>query len=409
MKKNLIPLGVLAFVGLAVTSCGGAATWSWENAKADKALKYCLLIGQIDHNDSAARTAGIRDALTTRPATHATNANTETPVQGKLTIGGVEYEVDELEHAEQKSTAGATWDKQTANASAQTWLNKHNDIDFFVSNNDGMAEGAIGASNWVSGLPIFGYDSNASTLQFIKDGKIMGTINQNASAQAAGIYMLARNCIDGVAAADRTVKGFTAASANGYGQISSNYTYNATNKSMLVDNFKVTSDNVDKYLGKTPADLLDTKVTKGTTATKKVWHSYYSDQDNFLNENMKPLFKLYKDKFNLDVTEAFGDGNDEAKELNALKATDANAFDCYIINMTKTTNAKTYLDEIYTKSGDVPVIFWNRQATVADGTVDSAVMADSRFTKGVYYVGFDAIQGGTLQGQMIVDYFKALK
>ena len=54
-----------------------------------------------------------------------------------------------------------------------------------------------------------------------------------------------------------------------------------------------------------------------------------------------------------------------------------------------------------------PVIFWNRQPTDAENNVDTAVMTDSRF-KDIYYVGFDANQGGQLQGQTVVDYLAAL-
>ena len=83
MKKHLIPVVVLASL---LASCNGGGSGKWEASKAfgDKELDYCLLIGQIDHNDSAARTAGIRDALKTRAATKTTNANTENPGDGKL-------------------------------------------------------------------------------------------------------------------------------------------------------------------------------------------------------------------------------------------------------------------------------------------------------------------------------------
>lgn len=49
-----------------LVACGGSSKWTWDEAKKDGVLNYVLLIGQIDHNDSAARTAGIRDALGTR-------------------------------------------------------------------------------------------------------------------------------------------------------------------------------------------------------------------------------------------------------------------------------------------------------------------------------------------------------
>lgn len=143
-----------------LVACGGSSKWTWDEAKKDGVLNYVLLIGLIDHNDSAARNAGIRDALGTR-GTKTQNANKEGPVEGKLTIGGTEFKTIELEHAEQKAQGGATWDQATATSTAEAWINKHGKkIDFFVSNNDGMAEGAIGASNWRKGTPIFGYDAN---------------------------------------------------------------------------------------------------------------------------------------------------------------------------------------------------------------------------------------------------------
>lgn len=419
MKKRLIPTLALAATALFVASCGGnvAKEWSYSAAAEDGVLNYALLIGQIDHNDSAARTAGIRDALGTR-GTKKTNPNTEDPVEGKLTIGGKTYKVVEIEHAEQKSTGGATWDQQTATNTAETWIYKHatktgygNEIDFFVSNNDGMSVGAIGASNWISGMPIFGYDSNADMLEYIASGKTHGTVNQNASAQAAGIFMVARNGIDGLDSDAVVKEGFSTKSSKGYGQISSEYNFHSDDKSMLVNNFAITKSNVADYLGKQPKDLLDSGVSKGSSEKAKVWMNYYSQSDTFLNSTMKPLFELYADKFNFDLTSTQGDGTSEATVLDKLQAA-TNDYKAYIVNMIKTTATATYLDEIAKKTGatetnptSVPVVFWNRQGTNADGTVDQTVMKDKRF-KYIYYVGFDANQGGQLQGQMIVDWLQ---
>lgn len=412
MKKRLIPLMGLSAFGMLLASCGGTSSWSWEKASEDGVLKYALLIGQVDHNDSAARTAGIREALGTRPTEHNANANMENPVKGSLKLGSKTFEVNEVAHGEQKSTAGATWDQQTATVSTEAWLNANPDIDFFVSNNDGMAEGAIGASNWVDGMPIFGYDSNQSTLQYIKDGKIMGTINQNAPAQAAAIYMAARNAVDGLTGEDVYTKGFTADSTNGYGKIASKVTYGADAHSLLVDNVAVTASNVDSFMTSDITTLAEAGVKKGTSKKAKVWQSYYSESDTFLNSSMQPLFNHYKDLFNFDVTVAKGDGSDDTKLMGFLDT--ATGYDAYIINMVKTTGTQAYLDKIANLVGatnenptSAPVIFWNRQGTLADGTTDTAVMKDSRF-KSIYYVGFDAIQGGKLQGEMIVDYFAGL-
>ena len=405
MKKRLIPQ---LLVSTLMASCkgAGASKWDAKTAFGDKELNYCLLIGQIDNNDSAARTAGIRDALKTRGNKN-TNPNTENPVQGKLTLNGTEYTVNEIEHSEQKATGGATWDQQTATSTTEGWFNKNGSkIDFIVSNNDGMAEGAIAASNYIDGTPIFGYDSNASTLDLIKQGKIMGTVNQDPSAQVAGIFMLARNIMDGVS--NPLEDGFTKDSANGYGKIPSTFVYHNDDKSLLVNNFAITSSNIDKYVGKTTADLVYSDVKKGTTGEKNVMFSTYSQSDTFLNSNVNPLVNKYKTTFNfeLDAT-AVGDGNDDKSVLDKMLKT----FDAYILNTVKTTSAKSYLDKIYTLEGgsgkiSKPVIFYNRQPTDQNGKVDKTVMTDSRFSN-IYYVGFDANQGGQVQGQMIVDYLTA--
>lgn len=413
MKKRLIPLFALSALGTILASCGeSAGSWSWEKASEDKVLNYALLIGQIDHNDSAARTAGIREALGTRPTTHDTNANKEKAVKGSLKLGETTFEVNEVASGEQKSTAGATWDQQTATTSTEAWLNANPNIDFFVSNNDGMAEGAIGAYNWVEGMPIFGYDSNQSTLSYIKEGRIMGTINQNAPAQAASIYMTARNAIDGLTGADIYTKGFTEESTNGYGKIASTVHYGEAAHSLLVDNVAVTKDNVESFMTKDITTLAEKSVKKGTTKKAKVWQSYYSESDNFLNSSMAPLFKYYEGLFNFEVTEAKGDGSDDTKTMGFLDT--AKDYDAYVINMVKTTGTQAYLDKIAGLTGATeasptakPVIFWNRQGTKSDGTTDTEVMKDKRF-KSIYYVGFDAIQGGKLQGEMIVNYFKDL-
>lgn len=421
MQKRLIPFVALALCATALTSCGQ----SGYEVGVD--LNYVLLIGQTDHNDSAARTRGIRDALGTRvdKAEQKTNPNTEKAKQGKLVIDGKTYRINELESLEQKNTAGATWDQQTATSSTQIWLNKHaNDswkgtdgketkkqgINFFVSNNDGMAEGAIGADNWVSGMPIFGYDSNASTLQFIKDGKIMGTVNQNAPMQAGSIYMVARNILDGVKGDAVTTKGFGTANTGDWGYLASEYEYDKTSKALLAKNVAVTKTNVDDFTAPI-AEQADKNVkTFATGDEKNIWQSYYSNTDTFLTSSMEPLFGAYAKTFKFKVTTVKGDGADESSVLNTFPATDSH--DAYVINMVKTTSAELYLNKIaqwgYSKDKkfDKPVIFWNRQATLEDNSVDTKVMNDERFSN-IYYVGFNANQGGDVQGKMIVDYLTA--
>ena len=54
---------------------------------------------------------------------------------------------------------------------------------------------------------------------------------------------------------------------------------------------------------------------------------------------------------------------------------------------------------------DKPVVFFNRQpSNSSTGELD---MTTLNWNKDTYYVGFDANQGGELEGQMVVDYIKA--
>ena len=238
-----------------------------------------------------------------------------------------------------------------------------------------------------------------------------GTVNQNAPAQAAAIYMIARNALDGVSPEDMLKSGFK--EENSYGKINSEVGYTAESKAVLVNNVAVTKENVDSFMTSDITTLAEKGIKKGTTEKKKIWHSYYSATDTFLTSSMEPLFKHYAPLFNFDVTTVKSSvATDDTSNLSALDG--AEGYDAYVLNMVKTTATKDYLDKIAKKveaseanPSDVPVIFWNRQGTDDKNVVDTVNMQDARF-KYIYYVGFDAIQGGQLQGQMIVDYFKDL-
>ena len=101
-------------------------TWTWKSSTSDNTkINYCLLIGQIDHNDSMYRTRGIRQVLDTRVEEkyQKDNYNLEGVKQGHIKLGEgtpyeKEFEVNELESLEQKSFSGSTWDPITANGTA---------------------------------------------------------------------------------------------------------------------------------------------------------------------------------------------------------------------------------------------------------------------------------------------------
>ena len=113
----------------------------------DGVIGYVLAIGDIGHNDSIARTRGVRKALGTgvEKDGEINSAPTGTNTDGKaaevqdaeLKVNGKKYVVRELASQEMKNSAGATWDAATAGNAIGTWSSSFGDsIDVVVSNND---------------------------------------------------------------------------------------------------------------------------------------------------------------------------------------------------------------------------------------------------------------------------------
>ena len=215
MKKNSLKIITLVSASFIATSCSLFETfkYNWLTATNNNTeIRYCLLIGQNEHSDSIERTRYTREYLGTRDEKTEINgnANLGTPKIGEITLPGnimtnvapKKFKVTELEHMEQKSLAGVVWDPITANTTTATWINKHGKkLTMIVSNNDGMAEGAMHAYNYVDKLPIFGYDANKTTLDLINECRttssgIMGTVDQNAGPQTAAAFMIIRNILD---------------------------------------------------------------------------------------------------------------------------------------------------------------------------------------------------------------------
>ena len=115
----------------------------------DGVIGYVLAIGDIGHNDSIARTRGVRSALGTGVETDGnvdsspagTNVDGASKVvqDSTIEVGGKTYTIRELASQEMKNSAGATWDAATAGNAIGTWTASFGDqIDVVVSNNDGM-------------------------------------------------------------------------------------------------------------------------------------------------------------------------------------------------------------------------------------------------------------------------------
>ena len=136
----------------------------------DGTVGYVLCIGDVGHNDSKARTEGIRKALGTWDG----STDPGKVKEGSIKVGGKEMKVVELEGKAMTGTDGSTWNANAATEAMGGWATKFGTaIDIVVSNNDGMAMGCLQASNYPAGVPIFGYDANADAIEAIGAGKLM--------------------------------------------------------------------------------------------------------------------------------------------------------------------------------------------------------------------------------------------
>ena len=313
----------------------------------DGIIGYVLAIGDIGHNDSIARTRGVRSALGTGvEANGAINSDpigtntdgTSTIVQdGSITVGDQTYIVRELASQEMKNSAGATWDAATAGNAINTWSSSFGDqIDIVVSNNDGMGMAMFNAWSQTNGVPTFGYDANADAVAAIANG-YGGTISQHADVQAYLTLRVLRNALDGVDI-DTGI-----GTEDDAGNVLSDdvYYYDADARSYYALNVAVTEENYEDFLDSTVTYApVSNQLDATAHPTKNVWLNIYNAADNFLGSTYQPLLQKYDDLLNLNVEYIGGDGQTEANITNRLSNPDA--YDAFAFNMVKTDNAASY-------------------------------------------------------------------
>ena len=313
----------------------------------DGIIGYVLAIGDIGHNDSIARTRGVRSALGTgvdkdgaidsSPIGTNTDGSSTIVKDGEITVNGTTYIVRELASQEMKNSAGATWDAGTAGNAINTWSASFGDqIDVIASNNDGMGMAMFTGWSQANGVPTFGYDANSDAVAAIADG-YGGTISQHADVQAYLTLRVLRNALDDVAV-DTGI-----GTADDAGNVLSEdvFYYDEASRSYYALNVAVTAENYEEFLDST---VTYAPVSNQLDATahpeKSVWLNIYNAADNFLGSTYQPLLQKYDDLLNLKVEYIGGDGQTEANITNRLGNPDA--YDAFAINMVKTDNAASY-------------------------------------------------------------------
>lgn len=313
----------------------------------DGVIGYVLAIGDIGHNDSIARTRGVRKALGTGvekdgdidsdPVGTNTDGSASAVQDGEIEVGGKKYVVRELASQEMKNSAGATWDAATAGNAIGTWSSSFGDeIDIIASNNDGMGMSMFNAWSKDNEVPTFGYDANSDAVAAIAEG-YGGTISQHADVQAYLTLRVLRNALDGVDV-DTGI-----GTEDDAGNVLSDdvYVYNADERSYYALNVAVTADNYQDFTDSTKIyDPVSSQLDESAHASKKIWLNIYNASDNFLSSTYQPLLQNYDKLLNLDVDYIGGDGQTESNITNRLG--NPGEYDAFAINMVKTDNAASY-------------------------------------------------------------------
>ncbi|WP_346704449.1 substrate-binding domain-containing protein, partial [uncultured Agathobaculum sp.] len=313
----------------------------------DGIIGYVLAIGDIGHNDSIARTCGVRNALGTAVETNGsinsepvgTNADGKATAvkDGTLEVNGKTYTIRELASQEMKNSAGATWDAATAGNAIGTWASSFGDqIDVIASNNDGMGMSMFNSWSKENKVPTFGYDANADAVAAIAEG-YGGTISQHADVQAYLTLRVLRNALDGVDI-DTGI-----GTEDDAGNVLSDdvYYYDEAARSYYALNVAVTADNYTEFTDSTKVyEPVSNQLDASAHPEKSVWLNIYNAADNFLSATYQPLLQNYDDLLNLKVEYIGGDGQTEANITNRLS--NPSAYDAFAINMVKTDNAASY-------------------------------------------------------------------
>ena len=144
----------------------------------DGKIQYVLLKGEPGHPDAEARTKYVVEQLNAK---------------------GIQ--------TEQLFIDTGMWDAAMAKDKVDAWLSssKANEIEVIISNNDGMAIGALEAARaHGKQLPIFGVDALPEVLQLIKKGEIAGTVLNDGVNQGKAVVNLANNLSHGKPATEGT-------------------------------------------------------------------------------------------------------------------------------------------------------------------------------------------------------------
>ena len=147
------------------------------------------------------------------------------------------------------------------------------------------------------------------------------------------------------------------------------------------------------------------KGAEGDVTTYKVGVAIYEFNDNFMTLYREEIQNYFAEKetdtVKYDVQIVDGK-NDMAEQTNQIRNFITQGVDVIICNLVQTSSADTIIDEVV--SNDIPLVLINREPLAYDkdgNTLDEAYEGILDNAK-VCYVGADARQSGTYQGEIVL-------
>jgi len=302
----------------------------------DGIIGYVLCIGDEAHNDSMARTEGVRKAL----GTWAGSTAVGNVCEGSIRIGEKMFTVVELESKAMTGKDGSTWSDSMAKDTMGTWAVKFgSQLDMVISNNDGMAMGCLASPHYPAGVPIFGFDANSDAVEAVGKGKLTGTVSQNVEAQAAATLQVIRNILDGVSGLDAVKDGISRPDRYG-NKISAAIDYYPDTRALLARNSFVNIENWEHYR----TGSRDDGVKQVNAPVKNVLMTIFDGSNAFLANSYIPALKYYAPLLGINLTLVQGDGQKEASCLDSF--TNLEEYDAFAVNMVKMNSGKKYIEKI---------------------------------------------------------------
>lgn len=159
----------------------------------DGKISYILFKGEEGNNEAIFRT---------QYAVESANEKLSAAGKSALTFYDKSNQNGYLVDQNGQWSAAAANDYMTT-ALASYNANNNNMIELVIANNDAMAEGAISALNAAGynngkegiAIPVFGVDATEAAKSLIKEGKMAGTVMQNADGMAEALVKLTQNSL----------------------------------------------------------------------------------------------------------------------------------------------------------------------------------------------------------------------